>query len=47
MADERTAITTKLMTMRHNGKPDIWKPDHFNIGTTEKKHFKPRPIEYK
>jgi len=33
MADERTAITSKLMTMRHNGKPEIWKPDVFYIST--------------
>jgi len=41
MADERTAITSKLMAMRHNGKPEIWKPDDFIINTNEKKHFKP------
>ena len=40
MADERTAITQKLMSMRHNGKPDIWKPDVFHVYSNEKKNLK-------
>ena len=44
MADERTAITSKLMTMRHNGKPEIWKPDVFYISSNERKHLKPTHV---
>ena len=33
MADERTAITSKLMGMRYNGQPEIWKPNKFVIVT--------------
>ena len=31
--DENTKISLKLMSLRYNGQPDIWKPDKFAITT--------------